>query len=521
MTATDEWMIGELLKKVDSLRNFHSHIWHDNEVLAFDDELKQFVEEKYEQAKAELFVEYSKEVMDYEQLEKKPQNKAFGLFKWVKEKRRHFITIEGRIFFLSFFLTTGQMNQLLQQRKGFKRSDMPLFRIKRLLYTYYCHRDGASLANFNHDERFIDTMEAQDRKNIFRARTAYKLLSYLFDYPGYWGSEQDMPLFNGNNELIRNVEELQKLINDSDVVPGFAFRLIERKQLTTDPDSLEEQQEKQKKEQEDKFRLGAISFTCKAIPGFTFIIDFKTLHRLVVLQLLQQTAKQDRLPAEILIDNLKVQAANRKQLYTILVKDVAEQTESDWEYLLDRKNQHLRGGRRLTELRITFFENTGKGITDKAQDRVTLANYLRSDDAPWIDAPGSRRKLFVFEPEPIHVYQQDFVLGTAQKFRAENHFMFYVSKYLMDFGGNDCYWGMEKFEMGKKDENARSESLIKKKVFLQAADIPVDGDYRLTIENDHVYWAMPKNENGIRNHDRFHQFTMSWPGDALPYCFPT
>lgn len=514
MTEADERIIEKLLVKVDSLRNFHSHIWHDNEVLAFDEELKLFVEKKYEQAKAALFAELPKEVMDYEQLEKNPKMKAFPLFKWVKGKRMNFITIEGRIFFLSFFLTTGQMNQLLQQRKGFKRSDMPLFKIKRLLYTYYCHRDGASLVSFNHDERFIDTMEEQDQKSIFLARTAYKLLSYLFDYPTYWGSEQDMPLFDESNEKIRSVEKLQKLISDSNVLPGLTFRLIERKQMASDEDMMEKQQEAHKKEQEDKFRLGAIYFTSEELPGFTFVIDFKTLHRLVVLQLLQQSAKQERLPADLLIENLKVCTENRVQLYNMLAKDAAMQSESDWDYLLDKKNQHLRGGRRLTELGITFFESMEKGKTHNVQERITLANYLRRADALWLEVPVTRalrRDLLLFEPEPIHVYQQDFVLGTSQKFRADNNFMYYVSKYLMDFGGNDCYWGMEKFEMGKKDAKAHSESLIKKKVFLRAADIPVDGDYRLTIENDHIYWAMPKNENASTNHDRFHQFSIGRP----------
>lgn len=514
MTEADERVIEKLLLKVDGLRNFHSHIWHDNDVLAFDEELMLFVEEKYEQAKAALFVDFSKEVMAYEQLEKKSKMKGVALFKWVKEKRMNFITIEGRIFFLSFFLTTGQMSQLLQQRKGFKRSDMPLFKIKRLLYTYYCHRDGASLANFNHDERFINIMEEQEQKNIFRARTAYKLLSYLFDYPTYWGSEQDMPLFDENNEVIRNVEKLQKFILDSDVLPGLKFKLIERKQILSDDEAMEKQQEANKKEQEDKFRLGTISFASEMLPGFMFVIDFKTLHRLVVLQLLQQSVKQERLPADLLIENLKVYTENRVQLYNMLVKDVAKLNENDWDYLLDKKNQYLRGGRRLTELGITFFESIEKGKMNNVQERITLANYLRSDDALWLEAPvtrASRREVLMFEPEPIQVYQQDFVLGTSQKFRSDNHFLFYVSKYLMDFGGNDCYWGMEKFELGKKDAKAHSESLIKKKVFLRAADIPVDGDYRLTIENDHIYWAMPKNENASSNHDRFHQFSIGRP----------
>jgi hypothetical protein len=512
LSARNEWMIDLLLNKLEEIRNFHSHIWHDNKALAFDKELKEFVQQKYEEAKAALYVDYPNALLDYEQLEKQPKMRKFEHFKWVPERKQFFITPEGRIFFLSFFLTTGQMSQLLQQRSGSKRSDMPLFKIKRLLFAYYCHRDGASMDDFNHEERFIDTIDLNEKSDILKARTAYKLMSYLFDYPWYWGNRKEMPLYNEQGEIIRNVEQLKDFIERNNaLLPGLQFQLIERKVVFNALVNSDKEQEEHIKHQEDKHRIGTIAFTSDAITGHIFHIDFDTLHRLVLLQMLHNGSQQEQSPIEILQETLKAQAANRERIAGILVAPPAKRSEEDLGYLLDKKNQHLRGGRKLTELGIGYFEALEKDQSEKRRDALLLANFLRNSQTEFTEIPVEKfnhKEVEPFEPEPIHVYQQDILLGTTQKFRAGNRFMYYAARYLMDFAGDNWYWGVEKFDLEKKDEDARTESLLKIKSYLKASELMVANDYRLTLENDHVYLALLKNKNGKSNHERFYQFAI-------------
>ncbi|MDB5131694.1 MAG: hypothetical protein JWR02_1443 [Mucilaginibacter sp.] len=504
ITDKDEKVIPQLLRKVEELRNYHSHIWHDNVVLVFTDELKEFVEQKYNEALAQLFIDYPGAVSDYEYLNQKTYKNKFNLFNEVRidGKIKHFITREGRIFFLSFFLTTGQMNQFLQQRTGYKRADMPQFKIKRLLYTFYCNRDGAAITDFNHEERFIDTLAPEVRENVFKARTAFKLISYLMDYPDYWGSKDAMPLFDESGELIKNVEQLKQYIESRKLLAGLRFKLIDR----TIPESLEQEDdaEKLRKEQEDKYRTGTIAFTHDDVPGYSFHINFESLHRLVLLQTLQKSIINEQPPLAILTDILKKHVNNRAMLYEILTKPVSVRTEKDQDYLLTKENQHLRGGRKLTEIGIAFFEAIEKGNPEK--DIVLLANYLRPGNVKWVPIIDKyfNEKPEV-EPEPIQVYQQDFVLGTVQKFRAGNRFVFYTAKYLMDFGGDDWYWGMERFPQVNEEGE---KGLVKMKTYFKASAIPLEDDYRLTLEDGHIYLAIPKNENGKANHEKFYQFAL-------------
>lgn len=506
ITSQDKRIIPELIQKVEEIRNFHSHIWHDNSVLKFSHELKQFVETKYEEAKALLYAEYPSAVTDFEYLQQTTAYKdKFNLFKNVQGEQ--FITIEGRIFFLSFFLTTGQMNRFLQQRKGNKRTDLPEFKIKRLIYTFYCHRDGAAITDFNQTNRFVDTMDVSERQNVFRARTAFKLISYLFDYPDYWGSTEAMPLFDADGTIVKNVLQLQQYVEDRNILPSLCFQPIERGIPINSED--EKEIENLIKAEEDKHRTGTIAFTIEGITDYTFHINFQTFHRLVLLQLLKGNLETDYTPLEVLKDQLKKQSQNRAAIYSILIKSPQNRTAEEHDYLLEKEHQFLRGGRDLTEKGIIFFESLEKRAGEKENDTLLLANCLRGKHQKWFEIIRKNGyEISEVEPEAIQVYQQDFVLGTRQKFRAGNRFVFYAAKYLMDFAGDGWYWGMEKFVMAKVTANAANETLIKKKTYFKASEIPLSEDYRLTIENDHVYIAMVKNPEAQSNHEKFHQFAL-------------
>jgi hypothetical protein len=510
VSGDDVAIIQLLPEKLDAIRNFHSHIWHDNKVLRLQPLLKSFIERKFEEAKAGLFETDSGALMDYEKYAGKKDK--YQLFKKVPEENAYYLTIEGRIFFLSFFLTAGQMNQFLQQSRGFKRADMPLFKMKRLLYTYYCHRDGASLINFGHSDEVLTNLPLEEKRDILRARTAYKLVNYLYDYPAYWGDKNYMPLLNEAGAVIETVQQLHAWLEaNAAMLPGFRFSLVARKAPVAKP-AFSNDELVLEKEQEEKVRSGTLSFTVQDIDGYVFHIAFDTLYRLLVLQQLYQLRPQGTAPVELLKESLQLQAGNRSRLYTILGKNEVARSGEEQDYLSDKKNQQLRGGRKLTELSIVFFEDLEKGRAASAATAIQLRNLIRPLNEKYISHTGRRMPAAndqVTGPDPIQVYSQDFISGTTQKFRPDNRFMLYATKYLVDFGNDELYWGVEKFEMRKKSDATETESLLKTKAYLHAAGILAGSDYRLTLEKDHVYLAVPRTApTGTANFQQFHQFAI-------------
>lgn len=215
LKAGEKEQIINLLVKLNAIRNYHSHIWHNNAVLSFECNLKKNVEEKYEIALAKAGTKYPSEVKEFK--------RYHPLF------NENHITVEGRIFFLSFFLTSGQMSRLLQQRPGSKRNDMPLFKIKHIVYKHFCHRDGASIMGFHQEESILSDMKDNERQDILKARTAYKLLTYLNDYPDYLADNERLPLFLPAPEAkekikkINTVQELHQFIKAKKLLVDFTF----------------------------------------------------------------------------------------------------------------------------------------------------------------------------------------------------------------------------------------------------------------------------------------------------------
>jgi hypothetical protein len=219
----DKELIDGLYNKLKEIRNYHSHIWHDNEALVFDNRLKQFVERKFELALTDAFKLYPADTIEFE--EKLRDKKSKSLFK--QNNGKYSITEEGKIFYLSFFLTTGQMSRFLQQRKGSKRTDQPLFKIKHIVYKHYCHRDGASIMGFHHEEGVLNGMDEGQKKNILMARQAYKLITYLHDYPDYLADNDAMPLMlpaperDEKLKKVNTVQELQEFITAHSLLQSF------------------------------------------------------------------------------------------------------------------------------------------------------------------------------------------------------------------------------------------------------------------------------------------------------------
>ena len=494
ITINDITIIAQLFKKAKELRDYHSHIWHDNTCLQFDNQLRSFIEQKYNEAKARLYKDHPGIVMDFENILQKRKGK-YDLFDASGR-----IKPEGRAFFLSFFLTTGQMNSFLQQRVGYKRNNLPLYKMTRLLYTEYCHRDGASSSAFNHDKRVLNTLSKDEQANILKARSAFKLISYLVDYPDYWGNHHAMPLIDKNGNQLQNVAELKDFIEERDLLPGLKFHLIEN--YFKYEVNNEKTEELRRKEQEDKYRTGAIAFRHDEIPNYTFQINFTSLHRFVLLKLLPSLDQSD--PLMRLSSELKKLAELRKELYRILTTPIKQRKAEDIDFLRDKKNHYLRGNRRLTETGVQYFENLEKGNYEKYDDAIKLANLLRNDvtiSIPLSDRKGNSK--FDVTNEHIQVFQQDYIMGNREKFRAGNRFVFYVARFLIDFAGDNWYWCLENFQSNFKNDE---KSSTKVKAYFKSSEVPLDKDYRLTLENGHILIGIPKNEEFKRTPPNFYQF---------------
>lgn len=451
----DKAIVNDLLGKLNDIRNYHAHIWHDNAVLNFPKQLQQFVKDRFERAVAATFEEDPAATSDFEKRIKiDPQR--YQLFK------RGNITEEGKVFFLSFFLTKGQMSKFLQQRKGSKRTDMPLFKMKHKVYTYYCHRDGASITGFHQEAEQLNAMSGEERGGIFKARQAYKLISYLYDYPEYYADGDTIPLVlpskDKDNPLkkVSTISDLLQLITHNGLFTALQFIPIAISHEDTEQSSREEF---------TKSRTVAIQD--KEITDYLFHIGFESLYKLVMLSL--KYGEDEVLPR--FRNAMQVQAVHRKRLYQILNKGLSKVDASDDEYLMDKSHQYLRGYRKLTEKGVEFFERYGKGGKVNEKQVEQLEAMLRP-----LSISAAQ------DPEPILLYAHDFIEKTEQKFRPVNRFVHFAVHYLIDHQKvKDWYWQVERFDPEKV------------KQFQQTID--EENGWRLCLDHDHVTVGIAKDEN--------------------------
>lgn len=495
-TTADKMMIKALVLKMLAIRNYHSHIWHDNTALAFTKDEKDFIEAKFNYAKNELSEEYYKEAEYFNK--KRIYSEVDDEVKYVVDKPffkkvpsgsqaapLYYITQEGRVFFLSFFLTRGQMRQFLQMRSGFKRNDLKLYRFKLELYTYYTHREGASRFVMNVETDKLADASATDKMNLLQVRHAYKLISYLNDYPEIFASAQALKLPAIDGSELYTVQQLVDLAKHTGVLTQLEFKDIKIKNKDTQVETL---------------NTRTIAVVIASLQQYTFSISFDVLFKLVVLaiQYPQENIQQR------LLNNLSILCQQRSSLFNILNKPLSQLQPEDFQFLLNKDNQDLRASRSLTEKGISFFTDFAINLSGwKNYDKNALP--IRNAIRPSHNEHNTNIDDEAIPPERIIIHPHDFIEKHNRKLRRENQFMHFAVRYFMDFFSHEgWYWEMQYQE---------PDETLKHKIFFTNI---WNEDATLRIVNDNVTFAIPKH-NGVDFDAR--NFTKSKDYRAQFYTF--
>lgn len=410
ITSDDRKIIIEALEKLNEIRNFQSHCWHDNVVLCFSPELKKHILQLHDDAKLFFMKDYSKELLDYEKA-----SKERPLFK--THEGKDYITKDGKAFFLSFFLTRGEMARFLQLHKGYKRTDTNEFKIKHLVYRFYTHRDGAARQHYGQEDNMLGTMTLEEQQEILAARQAYKLISYLNDVPDVSNELKLFPLYLPDKTLITNAEQLIAFCKTH-----HGLKELEIKPLTKEiklPKNHGEEVQTVASEQ-----LLDITFNNYAIH-----ISRVCLHRLIIdgircedegnsiLEKLQKFTDERNFIHQFISDHpFRESFLSENQLS---FQDVINP------YYLFK----LRSGDKL------------KTLMGKWLDKIEVAKF----DKAFED------KLETFEKalktHPIELSYYDFYYESNEKPRAFDHFVRFAVQYLIDFQKvNTWHWMFERFE---------------------------------------------------------------------------
>lgn len=145
ITQHDILRINKILAFLLRVRDMHSHYYHENTIGSIDLEIKKFLDDKLEIAKASYPYANPGEAMPFNLYTENAGTSTEG-----RPWKSYSLTAHGVNFFLSFFLTRSMMMQFMGQREGLKRSKAGKnaegkevdFDYHRFLCTYYSARDG-------------------------------------------------------------------------------------------------------------------------------------------------------------------------------------------------------------------------------------------------------------------------------------------------------------------------------------------------------------------------------------------
>jgi hypothetical protein len=439
LDSRDKKRIQQLIVKLRDMRNMHSHAYHDNARVGFSQDLEQFIMDLHQQAMMSVVEKHPEEVDFYQKnLLEHP------LFK------EHRITPEGRTFFLSLFLTTGEVSRLLQKRRGSKNNSELRFRIKHVIYRYYAHRDGAARKYYNLEEGLHDTLSKMELRELLDAQKFYRLNTQINDVPEFIHDVDIFPLYyrdsQGQDQLCETVQDLVRFVQQHHLAPSLTFKTLLKKGADAEE------------------KTGVIRFCTPDGPELWFEMSRTDLHRLV-LDLL-------RLGEPTIIQRLRFFVEERRVLVNALNESEPElhlNPSGTTEYtLLDYEKYKLRGSRRLRE--------------DFSEWLMSYDNQHKKEDKHW-GILTSR-----LDTAPIELRHFDLYHEADQKLRTNDRFIEHCVDYLIDFKRTpNWYWAFESFEyQTRTNRETRTTKQVLRRIIKYFNHQPTEGTWRLCVDSDHI-----------------------------------
>jgi len=163
--------IDEILKVLVNVRNFQSHIYHTNNALIITNNLANFLEELQNEALNYLALY---EPSNYSTLLKSKEPKT--LFK--SHQGDNYLTPEGKIFFLSLFLSTQEMQRFLDEAE--KEPLKPRFiKAYKPILLYLTLNERMTRLKYNQSNTFFQGLAIDFQKQLLNHQQAFRIFNYL------------------------------------------------------------------------------------------------------------------------------------------------------------------------------------------------------------------------------------------------------------------------------------------------------------------------------------------------------
>ena len=464
LTPEAKRIIKKMIEKLKRIRNFHSHVWHTNEMMEFDNELVHFIMDRHEIACAKLIEEHAKTVdttVYFEQLGKLP------FFK--KERHKSYIFIHGRVFFLSFFLNKGEMQSLLQSMQGYKRTNAPEFMFKHKVFTFYCHREGSSWDSTGVDNTELEQKNEDEQQRILNGRQAYRIFNYLKDIPAI-SKDKTLPLVLANGSWVGDMNTLIEFITEKNLLPGYKF--YKKDSADTDDDIADEKKRNEaQKVVEKKERDGFRHFRVPGHEDYEFEISYGTLRHITTDIFLDDNDESlaENPSRKHFAEVLRLSIEYRRYIYDQLLKageepvsfekykvtkkyssiyinydeyqdaiSDAPYTANEWRHISISATPNTE--RLLVQWLAEFTNGTAEKPTKQEYNkRLKLLNAIRSSEVAFNKTPyegilknGREKKLPNTDPHPLlfhlgYYYREDDI-----KLRKKDYFIEWAIRYFID-----------------------------------------------------------------------------------------
>ncbi len=446
LSEVEQEIVYRMIEKLIQIRNFQSHVWHSNEVLVFDNVLGEFVWDMYERAKHEL-AETKKH--DLTLLEEKEKEQPF--FKTHDKKR--FITVDGRNFFLSFFLYKSQMQEFLGQTQGKKNSSSPQYRGTHLVYTHFCHREGAAVGKYNQEETVLTNMLPAEQAEILKVRQASKVINYLNDMPETVYDRSFFPLY-----ILGKSTNAGEQFFPLEIAEDYEDFCFENKIL--DPLIINA------KLIDENISKGKVSIFYDDEFTYNFEMSCTQFHSLLVYSLNHPEFVTP------IISKLKFFDKERAVI-TQWLEDVPNNMPSEEDML-----------KYLPETRWDEYDKGQLRANTKTKE-LFQEWYLASKNNSKYEATKRKKLIDNLYNTGIELNFYDFFFGEEQKIRKENRFLHFAIEYLMQMQLVPSWqWHVERF--GEKEAGEEVANEQKKNRRLTNFQTHVSQGWRLAIKDNHI-----------------------------------